>query len=458
MFTMKGIDLMLKKSMAIMASLLFAAATVGCSEAANISVNETVSTSTVRTESIDTEETTATAADETSETEASAETSESSVSSDTVEVAELSTSSNGATDTTDMFTERDLTQTPDLTEAQYLEAMSSEDIEITSEGVYVISGTASDCTISVNAPDDAKVQLVLDDLSITNTSDAAILVTSCDKVFVTASGDSSLSVTGEFEAVDDMNVDAVIYSKSDLVLNGTGTLSIDSTANGVTSKDDMKMTGGTYNVTTTLDSFEANDSICIAGGEFNITSGKDAFNCENSDDNTLGNIYIADGTFNISATSDGIQGTTVVQIDGGTFDITSAEGIEGTYVQINGGTINITASDDGINATSKSTAYSVVAEFNGGDITIVMGQGDTDGVDSNGSIYVNGGTINITAQMSSFDYDNEAQLNGGTVIINGEQVTDIPQSMMGGGMGGAMNGEMGGGMSDFGGRRRGGMA
>ena len=100
----------------------------------------------------------------------------------------------------------------------------------------------------------------------------------------------------------------------------------------------------------------------------------------------------------------------------------------------------------------------MVAEFNGGDITIVMGQGDTDGVDSNGSIYVNGGTINITAQMSSFDYDNEAQLNGGTVIINGEQVTDIPQSMMGGGMGGAMNGGMGGGMSDFGGRRRGGMA
>ena len=100
---------------------------------------------------------------------------------------------------------------------------------------------------------------------------------------------------------------------------------------------------------------------------------------------------------------------------------------------INDGTISITSSDDGINAAQKSSSYSTPAvEINGGKLTIVMGQGDTDAVDANGNIIVNGGTIDITAQMSSFDYDGTAQYNGGTIIINGSQVDSIPQSMMGG--------------------------
>ena len=56
-----------------------------------------------------------------------------------------------------------------------------------------------------------------------------------------------------------------------------------------------------------------------------------------------------------NANSDGIQSITKLTINGGTFDITSGEGLESTLVTINGGTINISASDDGINASTKST-------------------------------------------------------------------------------------------------------
>jgi hypothetical protein len=80
--------------------------------------------------------------------------------------------------------------------------------------------------------------------------------------------------------------------------------------------------------------------------------------------------------------------------------------------------------------------------INDGTLNITMGAGDTDAVDANGSITVNGGIINITAQTSSFDYDTTGTINGGTVTVNGEQITEMPSSMMGGGMKG-MQGSQG---------------
>ena len=353
--------------------------------------------------------------------------------------ANYTSSTGGILDTADIFSDRDLTQTPDLSNAQTITVSDGQTINITEEGIYVISGSASNCTIKVDTQD--KVQLVLNGVSITNDSTPAIYVVSADKCFITTAEntENTLSVTGTFTSDGDTNTDAVIFSKDDLVFNGLGTLTINSSNNGISGKDDIKFTGGTYNITSVKDSIEANDSIAICDGTFTINSSKDAFHSENDDDNTSGWIYIAGGTFNIKSSSDGIQGTSAVQIDGGTFDINSSEGIEATYIQINDGTIKIYASDDGINASKKSTAYSTpTIEINGGYLTVEVGPGDTDGIDANGDIIVNGGTINVTAQMSSFDYDGKAEYNGGTIIVNGTQVDSIPQSMMGGGRGGMM--------------------
>ena len=147
------------------------------------------------------------------------------------------------------------------------------------------------------------------------------------------------------------------------------------------------------------------------------------------------------GEFTIVSKDDGIHADGMIEINGGTYKVTAAEGIEATYVKINDGTINIEASDDGINAGNKSSKYSVKIEINGGNITVKMGQGDTDGVDSNGDIIINGGTISVTGQ-STFDYDGTGTINGGTVICNGEQVTTLPNQFMGGGMRGGNPGEM----------------
>ena len=353
-------------------------------------------------------------------------------------------------DTEELFTSRDLEQTPDLSEAQTITVSDRQQFTISSEGVYVLQGSAKNATVTVEADSSAKIQLVLDGLSITNEDAPCIYVKSADKVFVTTLSDSSLSVTGSFTADGDTNTDAVIFSKDDLTLNGSATLTISSTDNGVSCKDDLKITGGSYVISASSKCLEAKDSIRISDGVFTLTAGTDGIHAENEDDDTLGYVYIGGGSYVISAGDDGIHGNAFVQIDGGSFQITAAEGIEASFVQINDGSISIQSWDDGINASNKSGAYPICVEINGGDISIAMSAGDTDGIDANGSIVVNGGTINITGN-SSFDYDGTAQLNGGTIIVNGQTLDYIPNQMMGGGMGGQPGG-FGGGFGGMGGQ------
>ena len=355
-------------------------------------------------------------------------------------------------DVSELYTERDLAQTADLSGAVTLTVSDGQTVTISEEGTYVLQGTAENATVCVEADTEAKVQIVLDGVSITNESAPCIYVKSADKVFVTTTDtENSLSVTGTFEADGSTNLDGVIFSRADLIFNGTGTLSITSTDNGIVGKDDVKFTGGTYVITADSKAVEANDSIRVCGGTFSLTAGTDGLHAENDEDDTLGWISISGGTIAIRAGDDGVHGDSVVQIDGGELDISAGEGIEGTYLQINGGTIAISASDDGINAARKSDSYYPTVEITGGDITVEMGQGDTDAVDSNGDLIISGGTIDITAQ-SAFDFDGTVEFTGGTVIINGQQVDSIPNQMMGGGMMGGMEGGPGDG--GFGGGHR----
>lgn len=346
---------------------------------------------------------------------------------------------NSALEVADIFTKRDLKQTVDTSDAKQYTVSDGQTITITEEGIYVISGTAKNAQIVVNADDSAKVQLVLNSLNVTNDTTPVIYVISADKVFVTSAGDNYLAVTSTFTADGETNTDGVIFSKDDLVLNGTGSLTIKSTDNGVVSKDDLKVTGGTYVINAGGHGLQANDSIAVYDGDFTINATTDGIHCANSDDYTKGYVYIYDGNFRLNVGSDGIEAQTILQIDNGTFDIDAEEGLEATYVQINGGDITISASDDGINGSNKSNAYNTGIEINGGDIDITMAQGDTDAVDSNGSLTITGGYINISAQFA-FDFDGGVSFTGGTVIVNGSQVINIFNSMMGPGGNGGFGG------------------
>lgn len=250
-------------------------------------------------------------------------------------------SETGTFSSTDMFTERDLAGTYEESGAVYVTlsgdgitgetdgvAINGQTVTITAEGTYIFSGTLSEGQIVVDA-DNAKVQIVFDNVDITCASSAAVYVKSAEKVFVTLAegAQNTLRNTDEYVAIDDNNIDAVIFAKSDLTLNGTGSLTIVSAeGHGIVSKDDLKITGGTYDITAAGHALSGKDSVRIADGTFILTAEKDGIHAENADDEEKGYIYIADGDFTITSDGDGMDASSIVQIEDGTFDITAGGG------------------------------------------------------------------------------------------------------------------------------------
>lgn len=231
--------------------------------------------------------------------------------------------------------------------------ISNSTITITEGSTYILSGTLEDGSIIVNADNSAKIHLLLNGVSINSNNSAAILVRSADKVVITlASEQNSLSNGGSFTISDDLNVNAVLYSKDDLSLNGSGSLTITSPAgHGISCKDDLVLAGGNYTITAANHGLDANDSIRLTASTLSIEAGKDGIHAENADDATLGFVYIADGTYNINANDDGIHASSTLTVNNGDINIAeSYEGLEALDLVINGGNIRLIARDDGLNA------------------------------------------------------------------------------------------------------------
>ncbi|UKI14856.1 MAG: carbohydrate-binding domain-containing protein [Clostridiales bacterium] len=155
----------------------------------------------------------------------------------------------------------------------------------------------------------------------------------------------------------------------------------------------------------------------------------------NSSDDAIhtnsGNVLIKGGTLDLTTLDDGIHADELVKIDGGEITVNgSYEGIEGAYVEIGGGTIYITASDDGINAASDDESVNEHIIISGGTITV---DASGDGLDSNGTIYVSGGTLIVygptTGADTGLDADGGILIDGGNVFVaSSKEMLEIPAS------------------------------
>lgn len=331
-------------------------------------------------------------------------------------------------DVSDMFTNRDKEVGYDESECvkitlQGSTAESDSDsvnvdgnvVTITGEGTYLLSGTLQGQLI-VDAGDGDKVQLVLDDASISCESSAALYVKHADKVFVTTAPDSEnlLETTGAYVAIDDKNIDGAVYARDDITFNGEGTLTVKSAeGHGIVGKDDLVITSGSYVINAATHGLQGKDSIRIANGDLVITAGEDGLHSGNDDDETVGYTYIAGGNITITVGDDGIHSDTQLVIAGGNINITDCyEGLEGCEIEITDGQIDIVASDDGLNA----------AGGNDGSGTQNTGRGfgeDPFAANENNRIIISGGVLNVNAQGDGIDSNGDLYVYGGEIVVNG---------------------------------------
>lgn len=342
----------------------------------------------------------------------------------------------------DMFTDRDTRATYDEESAVRIElngssiSASSDSVQIngttailTEEATYIVSGTLDDGMLVVDADEAAKLQIVLDNASITSSTSAALYVLEADKVFVTLAEGSqnALANGGSFVAIDDSDIDGAVYSKQDLTFNDSGALTVTSPAgHGIVGNDDLVLAGGTYTVTSASHGLNANDSVRITGeSDLTLDAGKDGIHAENNDDASLGFVYISGGTFAIEAEGDGISAGAYLQITDGAYDLLAGGGsVNGesqsseSWGGFRGGPMETASSAEETSESSTSMkGLKAVSSLviSGGAFTIDAAD---DAVHSNAGMTVSGGTFAIATGDDAFHADATLTVTGGAIDIS----------------------------------------
>lgn len=312
-----------------------------------------------------------------------------------------------------VFTDRVIT----VTEGNYTGyKIEGTELTINGAGTYIVSGSCSDGSIKVKKGTTG-VTLVLNGLTLTSAATAPIACNKSTEVNLVAASGTSNTLTDSAKNNDDNYPDnadaenAVLKCKdgSQVTISGSGTLKI--IANG---KNGIK-SGATTDE-------EGTASLTIRNVNLTIHAPvNDAINAEQT-------LNIESGTITISAADDAIHSDYVLNIGasgtaGPTINITSCyEGLEAATLNIFSGNLSITATDDCLNAANSDlTGYSFSMNISGGTINAYTSSGD--GFDSNGTLTISGGTVNVwsanTADNQPLDADGTITISGGTVLAAG---------------------------------------
>lgn len=302
-------------------------------------------------------------------------------------------------------------------------------VTITAGGTYVVTGTMTEGRILVNAPKE-EVTLVLQDASITCSTGSPLYVykSKATTLYLPEGTDSTLTdgtdytFSDSYSSAEEEEPNACLYSKSDLVIAGSGSLTVNANYNnGITGKDTLFIQKASVTVTAVNHGINGKDSLTIKDADITVTSGGDALRSTNDSDTTLGYLAITGSALKLTAGEDGIQAETTLTISGGTATVTTAGGAgqsisndtsakgfkAGTQVTVTGGTFQLNCCDDAIHSNGDVT-------ISGSSFTIATGD---DGMHADDTLSISSGTIDITRSYEG--------LEGAKVLISGGKISIV---------------------------------
>ena len=302
-------------------------------------------------------------------------------------------------------------------------------VTITAGGTYVVTGTMTEGRILVNAPKE-EVTLVLQDSSITCSTGSPLYVYKSKATTLylpegtasTLTDGTDYTFSDSYSSAEEEEPNACLYSKSDLVIAGSGSLTVNANYNnGITGKDTLFIQKASVTVTAVNHGINGKDSLTIKDADITVTSAGDALRSTYDSDPTLGYLVITGSALKLTAGEDGIQAETTLTISGGTAtvttaggagqsisDDTSAKGLKaGTQVTVTGGTLQLNCCDDAIHSNGDVT-------ISGGSFTIATGE---DGMHADDTLSISSGTIDITRSYEG--------LEGAKVLISGGKISIV---------------------------------
>lgn len=282
-------------------------------------------------------------------------------------------------------------------------AFAESTYSITSGGTYTLSGEKTDTMVLIDA-DGADVNLILRDVTIRNSNGPAIYVRSADKVTITLEDGTvnTLSDGASYSITDSgSTLDAAVFSKADLTVNGSGTLVLEGNyKHGVVSKDDLIISSGTLQITAQKAGLVGKDCVKIHNGKLTVSAGSDGIRSDNDEDVSRGYIYLRGGTLRITAGNDGIQAETVLKLEDVDLTIQAGGGSSGT----------LSSSDESYKGLKA-----------GSDLYITGGIFDIDAKDdcihSNGTITISGGTYTLSSGDDGIHADTDLEISGSATKI-----------------------------------------
>lgn len=337
-------------------------------------------------------------------------------------------------------------------------------LAIGGKGTLTVDGNAKN---GIKGAADAVITVAEGKLNI-NAADDGL---SCDDELNITGGTLSITAGGDaVKASPDTGENPDTTSLGNVTISG-GTLTLSAAADGIQADGDLTISGGTFHVKTngghttalTDDSasckgFKAGGALTVTGGTLTVDSADDALHASTDVTISGGTLTLATGDDGVHADNDLVIGTKgASSTSTPRINITASyEGLEGTTVTVYSGDIDVAASDDGVNAASstlgeRSDKYAI--NIAGGDLYIDAG---SDGLDSNNDINITGGKVEVygaDAMMdAAIDYDGTFTLSGGTLFGAGMEPSAGTQAYIavgetspsGGGMGGGPNGQGGG--------------